>query len=198
MLNINFVFLGAALNLIGSTSYVIDTLKGKTQPNRITWLLWALAPLIAFFAELGQGIGLRSLMTFMVGFGPLMVFTASLINRKAYWHISRLDYVCGALSLLALVLWALTKSSSVAIIFSILSDALAALPTVIKSYREPESENYSVFLFGAISASITLLTINRWSFANYGFPGYILLICLVLFVLIRFKIGNKIHKLIRQ
>lgn len=51
MLNENFVILGAVIFAIGSLSYLIDTLKGKVKPNRVTFFLWALAPLIAFAAE---------------------------------------------------------------------------------------------------------------------------------------------------
>ncbi len=167
-------------------SYVFQTLKGKTRPNRVTWFLWAVAPLIAFSAELGQHVGLRSIMTFMVGFGPAMVLIASFINRKSVWKITRLDIICGVLSVLALIAWGVTGKGNIAIAFSIASDLLAATPTMIKAYREPETEHYGVFLFGTISAVITLLTIKQWSFAQYGFPLYIALCCATLVFLIKF------------
>ena len=191
MLNEKFVIVGGVLTLIGSSGYAIDTLRGKTQPNRITWFLWALAPLIAFAAEIVQGVGLRSLMTFMAGFGPLMVFGASLVNRKAFWQASRLDYVCGALSVVALSFWALTRSGDIAIAFSILADLTAGLPTIVKAYREPETEDARFFLLYAISALITLLTITTWSFANMAFPLFSLILCVMLFVLIKFKPGKR-------
>jgi hypothetical protein len=59
MLDSHFVILGAILNVIGGLSYLIDTIKGKAKPNRVTWFLWALAPLIAFTAELKQGLVYR-------------------------------------------------------------------------------------------------------------------------------------------
>src|SRR5918992_4551489 len=31
---------------LGALSYLIDTLKGKVQPNKVSWFVWALAPLI--------------------------------------------------------------------------------------------------------------------------------------------------------
>jgi hypothetical protein len=162
----------------------VATLQGKTRPNRVSWALWALAPLVAFAAELSKGVGIQSLMTFVVGFGPLMVFLASFVNKKAYWQITRLDWACGAFSLLALVLWILTREGNLAIFFSILTDALAAVPTLIKSYRDPKSESPTVFILGIASATITLLTIHNWTFANWGFPAYILIICLLLAALI--------------
>mgnify|MGYP003328769751 CR=1 FL=1 len=192
MLDPKFVLIGAAINLIGSSKYVIDTLRNKTKPNRVTWTLWALAPLIAFAAQIQQGVGLRALMTFMVGFGPLMVLTASFVNRKATWKLTTFDYACGALSLAGLGLWAVTRVGNVAIFFSIVADLLAAVPTLVKSFYEPESESALVFLNGSISAAITLLTIDNWNFATYGFPVYIFIICIVLFALIDLKIGKKI------
>jgi hypothetical protein len=186
MLHEDFVILGAVIALGGSLSYAISTLRGKTKPNRVTWCLWALAPFVAFAAEIGQGVGLRALTTFMVGFGPLLVFIASFVKRTSYWKISALDWTCGALSLVALCLWGITRIGNLAIVLSIASDALAALPTVIKAYREPASENARAFLFSASSALITLLTITSWNFAVYAFPLYICIVSFLLFILISF------------
>jgi hypothetical protein len=89
MLSQNFVVLGATIAVVGSLSYLIDTLRGKVKPNRVAYLLWSVAPLIAFFAEINQGVGLQSLMTFIVGFMPLIVFVASFFNKKAEWKLTR-------------------------------------------------------------------------------------------------------------
>lgn len=192
MLNPNFLYLAAGLNFVGSAGYVWDTIKGKARPNRVSWLLWALAPLIAFAAELGEGVGIQSLMTFMVGFGPAAVLIASFMNKKSVWQLKKFDYVCGGLSLLGLSLWLITGEGNTAIFFAILADGLAAVPTVVKSFIEPESESSLVFGLSAVSAGITLLTIEKWDFAHWGFPLYILLICVLLFALIQFKLGKQI------
>ncbi len=57
-----------------------DTVRGHSQPNRVTWLLWGLAPMLAFAAELKAHVGLSALMTFSVGFNPLLVLAASFVN----------------------------------------------------------------------------------------------------------------------
>ena len=191
MIDQKFVILGAILSFYGGMSYLIATLKGKARPNRVSWALWALAPLIAFSAEIKHGVGLPALMTFMVGFNPLLIVLASFVNKKATWKLSKLDVLCGILSIIGLVLWLITGKGVIAILFSILADAFAGVPTIVKSWLEPESENHTVFLFGAINAIITLLAIKTWDFAHYAFPLYILSICVLLFVLIRFKIGTK-------
>lgn len=186
MIDERFVFLAAGCNLLGSASYVVATLRGRTKPNRVTWSMWALAPFIAFAAEMGEGVGLRSLMTFMVGFSPLLVLISSFVNRDAYWKLIRFDLGCGALSLVAIVAWRVTGSGVVAVVFSLVADLLAGIPTVVKAYREPSTEDATVFIFGTISAAITLLTVDEWTIAAYGFPAYIAGMGVLLTVLISF------------
>src|SRR3989338_858108 len=191
MLHENFVYVGVVLSFLGALSYLIDILKGKAKPNKVTWFVWALAPLIAFWATVQQGVGVQSLFTFMVGFNPLLIFIASFVNKKAYWKITKLDLTCGALAILGLFLWQITDIPNLAIFFGILADGIAAITTVIKSYREPETENPNVFLGSGIAALITLLTIKVWNFEQYAFPAYIFGICALIYVLIKFKLGKR-------
>jgi hypothetical protein len=193
MINQNFVIVGAIIATAGSLSYLLDTLKGKVKPDRVSFLLWSLAPLIAFFAEIKQGVGIQALMTFIVGILPLTIFIASFVNKKAVWNLTGFDLICGTLSVIGLVLWFITKSGNIAIIFSILADALAAMPTVVKSFNYPETESAWPYLASTISAILTLLTIKVWNLANIGFPLYIVLITLVIFSLVQFKLGKKIR-----
>jgi hypothetical protein len=191
MLNENFVYLGVALSFLGALSYLIGTLKGEVQPSKVTWFVWSLAPLVAFWATVQQSVGVQSLLTFMVGFNPFLIFLASFINKKAYWKITKLDVTCGVLAIGGLVLWKMTDIPDLAIFFGILADAIAAIPTVIKSFQEPETENANLFLGSGIAALITLLTIKAWNFEQFAFPTYIFGIDAILFVLIKFKLGKK-------
>ena len=198
MLDERFIWVGFALSLYGGLSYLIDTLKGKTKPNRVTWFFWALAPLIAFVAEIQKGVGLQSLMTFSVGFTPLLIFIASFFNKKSFWKLDRLDYIIGGLAFIGVIVWQITGEGNLAILFAILVDGVAAIPTVIKSYTNPETESPTIFLLGMVNAVITLLTIRVWNFAHWGFPVYILGITVILYALIRFKLGLVIQKKLKK
>lgn len=188
MINQNFVYLGAVIFFVGSIKYIVETIQGKIQPNKVTWFLWALAPLIAFAAQIKQGVGLQSLLTFMVGFMPIIIFLASFVNKKSFWKIEKLDLVCGSLSIFGLVAWQITKVGNIAIIFSIMADFLAGWPTTVKSYNHPETENYWIYLGNAIFALITLLTIKLWTFETYSFSLYMFIITLTTFIILKFKI----------
>lgn len=190
MINEKFVILGFFLSLSGSISYLVDTIKGKTKPNKVSWFMWSLAPLIAFTAEIKEGVGLASLMTFSVGFGPLLIFISSFINKKSNWKIQKLDLLCGLLSVVGLILWQITKIGNIAILFSLISDGAASVPTIIKAYHYPETENANVFILSAINAILTLLTIRIWNFAHVAFPLYIFFTCTLISLLIKFKFGK--------
>ena len=194
MISEKFVLVGAALNLIGTFGYARDTIRGTTRPNRISWVMWTLAPLIAFAAEINKGVGLIALTTFMAGFCPLVILVASFVNKKSVWKLTTFDFVCGFLSILGLSLWLITREGNIAIIFAILADGFAALPTISKSYSEPESESWFAFFAAAISAGIALLAVKAWTFANYAFPLYLFLICVLLVLLIKFKLGLRVSK----
>ncbi len=191
MLHPNFAIVGALVQFFGSWPYLRDTIKGTVKPNRVSWLLWSIAPLIAAYAQFQQGVGLIFLTTFVVGFVPIVIVTASFLNKEAEWNITKFDVICGALSLLGLILWQITKVGNLAILFSIIADGLAAMPTVIKSYHEPETENDTIYWFGVINAALGLLTIKTWTFEYWGFPLYLLFIGVLIGSLVRFKIGKR-------
>jgi hypothetical protein len=191
MLNQNFVIIGAIIGGIGSLAYLIDTVKGKVKPNRVSFLMWSIAPFIAFAAQIKQGVGLEALMTFSTGFFPITIFIASFVNKKAEWKVTRFDLVCGFLSIVGLILWLITKVGNIAIFFSIVADGLAAIPTIVKSYKFPDTELAWPWIATTFGVVLTLLTLKELTFANSGFIVYILIVDSLIFSLIQFRIGER-------
>jgi len=191
MLNPNFVLVGAFISSLGALSYLIDTVKGKVKPNRVSFLMWSFAPLIAFAAEIKEGVGLSSVMTFSTGLFPLLIFISSFVNKKAEWKITKFDLVCGAISILGLILWQITKVGNLAILFSIIADGAASLPTIKKAYEHPETESAWPWMTTVVGVLLTLLTLNTWNFANSGFIVYIFIVNVIIYSCIQFKLGKR-------
>ncbi len=194
MLPENFVFLAAALNLIGGSGYIVATLRGQAKPHRVTWVIWTIAAFIAFAAEISDGVGIAALMTFVTGFGPAVVVAVSFISPHASWRISRFDIICGGLALGGLGLWVLTHTSAFAMVFAIAAAFIASIPTLLKAYSYPETENSSAFWLGASCAGVTMLTLDHWNLSHSGFPVYVAVIDLVLASLISFKLGTLLSR----
>ncbi len=179
------VFLGVTAQLIGTVAYIRGTIKGDIRPNRVTWLLWAIAPIVGTAAAFSDGVRLAAIPVFMAGFGPLLVFLSSFVNPKSYWKLETFDYLCGAFSIIALVLWYITKQPLVAIGFCILSDGFAAIPTLVKSWNHPDTERVTPFFGGLFSNITSFFAIKTWTPTSYAFPVYFVAIniCLIMAII---------------
>jgi hypothetical protein len=184
VISVDWIFLGVAVGALGTAFYLRDTLRGTTKPNRVTWLLWAVAPLLAAAVELSDGVGLRVLPTFMVGFMPLLVFAASFRSQGAVWRVRRLDYACGLMSVVGTAVWLATRNGVLAICAAIAADFLAGVPTLMKSWTHPETETVHSYIGAVISMAILLLTVQHWTFEVAAFPIFIVCMASVEVVLV--------------
>jgi hypothetical protein len=194
VINVHFVYLGAAIGAVGSLVYMRDTLRGTTQPNRVTWLLWAIAPLLAAAVEFRAGVGLRTLPTFIIGFMPLLVFLASFRNPAAVWRIRRLDYACGAMSLAGTAAWLITQNGVVALVAAIAADFLAGIPTLLKSWSHPESETVASYAGAVANSGILLLTIDHWTTEVAAFPLFIVCTASIEVLLVGGRLGPRLQR----
>lgn len=190
MLNQNFVLLGVAIGTLRNLSYFLDTLHGKIKPNRVSFLIWSLTIAIVFFAEIRQGVGIQALMPLGIGFGTFAILLASFVNKKAYWRLNAFDFIFGGLAIIGLILWQITGVGNLAIVFSILADGFATLPTIVKAWHHPETESAWPWLAGSFNGLMALLTLPAWMFVGGGFPLYQFLITLFVFFIVQFKIGT--------
>ncbi len=188
------VLVAAFATLLAALVYIRSMFKGQTRPNRVTWLMWSIAPFIATVAAISNGVTWSAIPVFMSGLSPFLILMASFLNRRAYWKLSTFDYLCGALSVLTLVLWYLTDNPNVAIAFAVMSDALAATPTLTKAWRNPETESPWPFAVGVFSPMTSFLVATAWTFSELAFSAYLVLInILLVFSISKKKIMTHSH-----
>src|SRR3989344_539595 len=176
MLPENIAYITIFITIAGYFFYFKNILYGQTQPNLVSWFLWMLGPFIGVFFQLKAGAGLSVIPVFLAGVGPLVVIVISLLRKNSIWKIGKLDIICGILALLALVFYVFTHNLGISILFAILSDGLAAIPTLTKSWKFPETETASVYAVGIINNILGLLIIKNWVFTIYSFGIYFILI----------------------
>lgn len=185
------VILGAILNLLGSVQYIRNTLRGVTRPNRVSWFLWGVAPLIGVAAAWSDGVRWPLLPVFMAGFCPLLIFVASFCNKQAYWESDWFDKTCAVLCVIALAYWAYTRywthlpEAALIVSLAIAADAFAAFPTIRKCWHHPDTETAFSFVMATLSAITSFLVIAEWKFAEWAFPAYLtglgITLCLIIF-----------------
>lgn len=173
MLPSYFAIIAAGISSLGSIFYLYQTIKGNAQPNRVTWILWAIFPVIVFFAQNSQNTGVMTIITLSSGVFPILIVTASFFNKKAYWKTKPFDYACLVLAIIGMILWYVSKDANVAIIFAILADGLAAAPTIKKAYLHPNSESWQAYSLSTLGFFVGILAIQKWDFANYALVIYL-------------------------
>ena len=175
-----FAVVGAIIGSIGGLYYLYDTVIGRAQPNRVTWFLWGLFPMIIFVAQRAQGVEGLSWASFAAGFMPFLILLASFLNEKAYWKTEPKDYALMAAAVFAFVLWALTDNPNLAILFALVADFLAGLPTLLKAYRYPGTESWVAYAISTVGFGVAILAIPSFTFENYAFITYLFLLNLFL------------------
>jgi hypothetical protein len=173
MLPESFAIIGAIIGSLGGLYYLYETIVGRTQPNRITWLLWGIFPMVIFVAQRAQGVEGLSWTSFVAGFMPLLIVAASFLNKDAYWRSEPRDYYLMAGAIIGIVLWAITDDPNLALLFALLADMLAGVPTLIKSYRHPRSESWIAYAISTFGFGISFLAVQTYNFENTAFVAYL-------------------------
>lgn len=185
------VLLSIAVSLGGISAYVRDTLRGKTKPNRVSWVMWSVAPLVGTIAALSAGADLwATSRIFLAGFLPLLVLSASFLNPQSYWKLTPFDLLCGLCSLSAFLVWMLIDTPRLAVLLAAAGDGFASLPTLRKAWRYPETETGVSYITSFVSVLLVIPSIPVWNIENSAFQIYLLVTnTLLLFVVYRKRLG---------
>ena len=178
-----FAVIGSVIASTGGIYYAYLTFKGQVKPNKVTWLFWSVFPVIAFAAQLSQGVGLVAWATFVAGAPPVLVLIGSLFNKNAYWQTRSIDYWFAVAGFLSVIVWQVTNIPNIAFTFALLADLLVALPTITKTYQFPETENWRAYGVSAFGFLLAVLAVQEWTYENYAFVVYLFLLNLSIAVL---------------
>lgn len=170
--------MGAVAGLIAMFAvvpYIKDILHGTTRPNIFSFALWELLLLISFLAQLSSGASWSAIFLAgdLVGTGAIVLLC---LVGYGYGQYGRLEWVCTALAILAIVSWQLTQMPLLAIGFAILADAMAAIPTIVKAFKDPWSEAPAQWFLIAFASVLAIASSTIINAENLIFPAYLLLV----------------------
>src|SRR6185312_5470434 len=146
--------LGAVAGLIAAFAvvpYIKDILHGTTRPNIFSFTLWAILVFISIFAQFSAGASWSLLLLIGDFLGTTSIVVLCLFGY-GYGKYGRLEWICTALAVLAVVSWQLTDQPILAIVFAVLADAMASIPTIVKAYKDPWSEAPALWFLIALAA----------------------------------------------
>lgn len=155
--------------------YVRDILKRETKPNIVSWFLWTLLQLVAIWIQVSSPTGFSWSIIFLVAmtFNTALVVVLCLMGY-GYQKFGKTEKGCFIVALIAIVLFAVTKNGPVALGFDIAADFIAALPTIVKTWREPRTESFLPWFLISIAALLGVFSSTIMSFENLAFPIYLM------------------------
>ncbi len=169
------VIVGSLILVAGSALYIRDTLEGKTKPNRVSYTMWGLTPLIGAGAALDANADpWVTVPVLLSGILPILILGASFLSPKSYWKLTFFDYVCGALSILALIVWLIVDHPRIALLLTVFGDGFASYPTIRKAWERPDTETGIAYIAALTCIVLTLPAIPEWTLENTVFQIYLL------------------------
>jgi hypothetical protein len=177
--------LGALIIVAANLSNVIGTWSGRWGSSIVTWSIWAALGWIGLFAQVQMQAWLGAVLLVPVALLSSAVAVGAFWRRRSApaaesvsWQrwVDRACGVGGVVSLLALLL----VSGRDALLLTIVTDGIAAIPTLVAAWRAPETQPMACFAGGAASAACTLLAVPSWSFDEAGYALYLFVLCGVL------------------
>lgn len=162
--------------------YILSIIKGETKPARSTWFIQLFVGLIILVSYKSSGAE----DTIWVVLGDFIgVFCIAILSIKyGVGGKSKIDIFSFIFSIIALILWWLFKNPAVALLASLLIDFISAIPTIVKTYKEPELEDKFAWTITTLANILSIFAIEKWVFIIALYPIYTSIIDGIVWILI--------------
>jgi len=165
------IILSSVLSIASFFPYLAGVVSGVTKPRIVTWVTWSALTAIASAAAFAE-----QYYTTMI----LLIVTTILTSSVAIvgWKhgdkkIEKLDYVCLVGAIIGIIVWWLSNSPSLAVIFTLVVDLIGGVPTLVHCWKKPTEEQWKTFAISAVGSLCTLLAIGEWKVTAFAFPLYL-------------------------
>jgi hypothetical protein len=169
------------LSLISPISYTKSMLAHKSKPHKVTRLVIWFASIAGILGILGSNnlAGIIFALIFLTRATYLLIMSAI----YGIGGSSKLDRVCLVLGVLAVVTYAVTRNGLLTVALGVLADLIAYIPTFVKTYRQPKSEDPIFFGIELVASLFGIFAIWEWRI-DILFPVWFALSCLIVIALI--------------
>lgn len=168
-----FGILSSIFVLLGGIPYIKDIYKEKVKPHILSWLGWSFITALGAFSMLA--IGSEWAVAILLSNTALCFIIAvySIIKKVGVWSTSIFDFIFFGLGIFGLVLWQVLNIPIIALICAIVADFSFGVPTIIKTFKKPETETPFVWLMATISGLFSLFAIKSIVFYEIAYPLYL-------------------------
>lgn len=183
------------LEVVSLLPYIESILHGSTRPNRVSFVLWTTCQAISVVATF-EKVG-WSLPVIALGLTALSMAAITVLSFSGYGYSKyekKTDSLSFACSAAAIVGWQTTGDPMLAILFAIGADVFAAIPTIQKAWREPQTEPVGPWGLVALGYFFGAISSQGEDVADWAMLGYLSVICTIITLIIYFRQGRIVEQ----
>jgi hypothetical protein len=173
--------------------YLINTVTRKVRPSVLSWIGWAFLMGTSVVSQV-VGKGWQWSMTGVLcsTAGCLAIGVTALVMRN--YSLERKDWQYMGWGIGCVAIYLLSANPWITTVFALFADAILAVPTVMKAWRDPGSERSLAWVLGVISSTLALIICVGHDWIYVLFPTYLWLFNGVMAYLTRLRRGQLIIK----
>lgn len=162
----------AALSTCAYLPYMRDMIRGAARPLRSTWLIWTILSAISAAGNLSAGAGNSALFVCLQAGFTALIFLMS-IRYGMGTFLQRSDLKILGAAAFGLCLWWITDSAVWALMIALGVSALGGFATILKTYRQPESEPVSCWAISSLAALLAIVSVGGLTPVLLAYPVYL-------------------------
>jgi hypothetical protein len=163
--------IASVVAVFSTTPYIVDTIRGKTRPNIVSWFTWGLLNSLAMAAAFTAHESRTALLMMGAAIATLAVVVVGIKYGTA--KLSIFDGLCQGGAVVGLIFWLIFNSPTVAMASSFGISLIAALPTIRHAWIKPAEETWQTFVLAAIPAVITIVSLSSFTFNSLLMPIFL-------------------------
>jgi hypothetical protein len=190
------VLISSIVCLSAYSIYAIKIINRKVIPHRVTRIVIVIITALQTAALFAQKSNISVWFSAVILLGSISIFLLSI--KYGVGGESKIDTICLLIALLGIFLWWVTDIPFIALICSISAGLTGFIPTIIKTYKSPESESFIFFSLFIIAGICNIVAMKKWSAEELAYPIYIIFInSLISLLVIRLTIQKKFMHLLK-
>lgn len=177
-----FILTSTLLVLTSPILYIRAISKGRAKPHRTTRFTILVTTILGTTSLLAQHDTVAVWLAGASALQAIVIFLLSFKFGMGGWAKS--DIACLIIATIGIVAWQTTTDPIFGLFASIFADLVGMVPTLIKTYRFPNTEIASYFVFDTFAGLFSLLAVKTWTVQEVSYPIYIFLINLAVAILV--------------
>lgn len=187
--------LAGLITLVAFFPYILSILKEKTKPNRATWSIWTVNSVLLLTSYRAEGAKetIWLAVAYTIGCVTIALFTI----KYGIGGWTKLDRFSLVGSILAVISWIII-GPLVTFIASLLIDLLGFIPTIYRSFHNPEGEDKISWIMWLGGGFLSLLLVDniyvwqKWSIDTFIVAAYPAQITITTVIIVWFLFRQKL------